>query len=73
MAQAAEVGSSPNSRGSHIPEFQSWAGLLSEMTKGKVCRSPRGAPSTVEWKLGGRGKQSFLAVSSAELVVVGLQ
>lgn len=35
--------------------------------------SPRGAPAAVEWELEGRGKQCFLAVPSAELVVVGLQ
>lgn len=40
MAQVLEVGSSPTSQGSHIPEFQSWARLFSDMTKGGVCVLP---------------------------------
>lgn len=72
MAQVLEVGSSPTSRGSHIPEFQSWAGLLSEMTKGRVC-SPPWCPSTEELDLGAGERQRFPVVTSAELIVVRLQ
>lgn len=72
MAQILGVGSSLTSHGSHIAEFQSWARLLSERTKGRVC-FPHGAPSTEELELGRREKQCFPVDASAELVVVRLQ